>query len=262
VGGEAHAYLAAVDAATGMVKPWRADCDSWINTVLASGSTVFAGGQYITTVNGQPRTNLVALDAVTGVVRPWDAHLSGSVATPSPSIDALALSGHTLYVGGDFYSLGGQVRPCLAALDDSVGLATEWAPRPDFPVRSLAISGDTLYAGGIFGAVGLLPSHSLAALSIPMDPAPTTPVFALAQNFPNPAGTATTVRFALPAAAVTTLSIYDVQGRRVTTPIDHSVLQPGEHDVRLKIVGMRPGVYLYRLEAGGMAATRKMLVLG
>jgi hypothetical protein len=198
---------------------------------------------------------------MTGAVRPWDAHLSGSVGTPSPSVNALALSGHTLYVGGDFYSLGGQVRPCLAALDDSLGLATSWAPRADFPVRSLEITGSTLYAGGIFGAVGLLPCHGLAALSIPSDPAISPPAFTLAQNFPNPAQVGTTVRFSLPAAAAVTLALYDVQGRHVATPLNRSPMQPGPHDVAVALDGLKPGVYLYRLDAGGQSATRKLLVV-
>jgi hypothetical protein len=261
MGGEPRASLAAVDAATGAIKPWKADCDGPPDALVAGDSTVFVGGYYLSTFNGQPRTDLAALDATTGAVRPWDAHLSGSVASPSPSVNALTFSGHTLYVGGDFYSIGGQVRPCLAALDDSVGLATDWAPRPDFPVRSLAISGSTLYAGGIFGAVGLLPSEGLAALSIPVDPVNAPVTFALGQNFPNPARTGTTVHFALPVAAAVTLAVYDIHGRRVATPLSRSLLQPGEHDVPLRLEGLKPGVYLYRLDVAGHSASRKMLVV-
>jgi hypothetical protein len=261
VGGAPHAALAAVDAATAAVMGWRADCDGVPNALALDDSTVFVGGEDLSTVNGQPRTDLAALDATTGAVKPWDAHLSGSVATPSPAIKALELSGHTLYVGGDFYSLGGQVRPCLAALDDSVGLATAWAPSANFPVSTLAISGDALYAGGFFGAVGLLPCHGLAALSIPTDPVPAPLAFALAQNFPNPARATTTVRFTLPSAAAATLTLFDVQGRRIASPLNHALLQPGPHNVSLSLAALSPGMYLYRLEAGGTVATRKLLVI-
>jgi trimeric autotransporter adhesin len=261
VGGEPRASLAAVDAATGAIKPWRADCDGPPEALVVGDSTVFVGGQYLTTFNGQPRTDLAALDATTGAVKPWDPQLSGSVATPSPSVNALALSGHTLYVGGDFYSIGGQVRPCLAALDDSVGLATDWAPRPDFPVRSLAISGNILYAGGIFGAVGLLPAHGIAALSIPTDLVMIPHPLALAQNYPNPARYGTTIRFALPTASVVSLSVYDVQGRCVATPLVRSPQTAGFHDVPLQLGSWSPGIYLYRLEAGSRSLTRKMVLV-
>lgn len=261
VAGTPRSYLAAVDASTAKLKPWRADCDSYIDALAVNDSAVFAGGQYISTVNGQPRTDLFAVDAATGDVKPWDAHLSGSVATPTPAVKALELFGHTLYVGGDFYSLGGQVRPCLAALDDSTGLATSWAPRADLTVWSLAICGETLYAGGFFGAVDLLPCQGLAALSIPTDPVIAPPTFALAQNFPNPARAATTVRFTLPSAAVTTLTLFDIQGRRVAMPLCRAELKPGPHDVGLPLGGLTPGIYLYRLEADGKISSRKMLVV-
>ncbi len=260
-GGEPRASLAAVDAVTGTVKAWRADCDGIPDALAVNDSTVFVGGQYLSTVNGQPRTDLAAVDATTGAVKAWDAHLLGSVATPSPSVNALALSGHTLYVGGDFYSLGGQVRPCLAALDDSVGLATAWAPQADLTVRSLTISGTTLYAGGIFGAVSLLPCHGLAALSIPADPVRAPAAFALAQSFPNPAREGADIRFALPTAAVTTLEVYDVQGRRVSSLLSRALLHAGQHIVPVQVSGWKPGVYLYRLEAAGSSLTRKMVVV-
>ena len=261
VGGEPRTYLAAISASTGAVKAFRADCDGVPDALALSDSTLFVGGEYISSINGQPRIDLAALDATTGDVKPWDAHLSGSVANPTPDVSALAISGHTLYVGGDFWSLGGQVRPCLAALDDSVGLATAWAPRADFPVSTFMISGNTLYAGGGFGAVDLLPCQGLAALSIPVDPVRRPPVLALAQNFPNPARAATTVRFTLPAATTTTLALYDVQGRRVATPLTRLMLQAGQHKVDISVGALKPGMYLYRLQAGDRVVTRKMLVV-
>ncbi|HET7226070.1 MAG TPA: PQQ-binding-like beta-propeller repeat protein [Candidatus Eisenbacteria bacterium] len=260
VGHVPHRYLAAVDDSTGAPRPWQADADWVVDALAASGTTVFAGGEF-STINGEPRTRIAALDANTGALTRWDAHLSGAVSNPSPAVVALALSGHTLYLAGDFYSLGGQVRPCLAAVDDSVGMATAWAPRADFEAMSLSISGDKLYAGGGFGAIELLPCHGLAALSIPVDPPLVPARFGLAQNFPNPASAGTDIRFTLPTALIARLSIYDIQGRRVATPLESSLLLPGEHDVAVQVGAMRPGMYLYRLEAEGMTATRKMLVV-
>ena len=48
----------------------------------------------------------------------------------SGDIEALAVSGSTVYAGGDFSSIGGQARNDLAALDASSGLATTWDPEP------------------------------------------------------------------------------------------------------------------------------------
>ena len=47
----------------------------------------------------------------------------------------------------------------------------------------------------------------------------------------------------------------------MATLLDHELQQAGAHDVPVHVGGWRPGVYLYRLEAGGTSATRKMLVV-
>ena len=59
----------------------------------------------------------------------------------------------------------------------------------------------------------------------------------------------------------TTLTVYDVQGRRVATPLARAALSPGLHQVSFSLGGLKSGVYIYRLEAGGKTAARKMLVV-
>jgi len=82
--------------------------------------------------------------------------------------------------------------------------------------------------------------------------------FALAQNRPNPASTSTTVAFTVPAATEAALTIYDVAGRKVAA---HAVqAKAGENEYELNLSSLAPGVYTYRLEAGGEAAARKMVV--
>jgi len=55
--------------------------------------------------------------------------------------------------------------------------------------------------------------------------------------------------------------MYDVQGRRVGAPLSHAPLPAGEHTMSLQLDGLQPGVYVYRLEAGGRAASQKMLIV-
>lgn len=95
----------------------------------------------------------------------------------------------------------------------------------------------------------------------------------LSQNEPNPfdpaARAATRIEFEVPASAGagvrTTLRIYDSTGRLVRTLVD-AVLQPADHfadwDGRDEAGRLVPaGVYFFRLEAGGAAASKKMVVL-
>jgi len=82
--------------------------------------------------------------------------------------------------------------------------------------------------------------------------------FVLAQNRPNPASSSTKVAFAVPTACEAALTIYDVAGRKVAA---HTVqARAGENEYELNLSSLAPGVYTYRLEAGGEAAVRKMVV--
>ena len=220
---------------------------------------MYVGGGF-NQIGGQARRGLAAIDAVTGAATAWNP-------SPvewdlfNPRIRALALAGSCLYVGGDFSSIGGQPRICLAAVDTSSGLATDWDPGADGLVWSLAAEGNTLYVGGGFTRAGGLPAAGLAAFTLPQGPVPAPKSFALAQCAPNPARSNATIQFVLPAAAPVTLSVYDLQGRRIATLLDHALQEAGSHDVPVRTDAWKPGVYLYRLDAGGWSAARKMVVV-
>ena len=88
----------------------------------------------------------------------------------------------------------------------------------------------------------------------------------LAQSEPNPSGGETLIRYALPVDAPrVTLVIYDLSGRRVRTLVD-GARPAGAHEARWD--GRReggepaqPGVYFYRLTAGGASAVRRLALM-
>jgi len=84
---------------------------------------------------------------------------------------------------------------------------------------------------------------------------------ALAQSVPNPAHSRAFIRFTLPAPALVSLSIYDLQGRRVAMPLDRVLRPAGVNEVPVRTAGWRPGCYFYRIDAGGASRTQKMVVL-
>lgn len=81
----------------------------------------------------------------------------------SAHVEALAVSGTNLYVGGDFDFIGGLMRNGLARLSfTGRGVAdSNWDPNISGKVQALALSGTTLYVGGEFTLVngGLARSH-------------------------------------------------------------------------------------------------------
>lgn len=84
--------------------------------------------------------------------------------------------------------------------------------------------------------------------------------FSLGQNYPNPFNAQTTIEYGLPQASYVTLDIYDIMGRYVE-PLVAQNQGAGFHDVILSAANQSSGIYFYRLEACGLTATRKMLLL-
>ena len=259
VSGQWRRGIAALDATTGTLTSWNPDTDSGtIKALLVSGNTIYIGGQF-GRIGGQPRESIAAVDATTGEATPWYPQPT-SWGSPT-EIKSLALLDGTLCVGGVFGSMGGQPRICLAAVDTSTGLATDWDPDTDGYVWSLAAAGNSIYAGGGFTRAGGLPTVGLVAFSIPVERAPTPVAFALGQSIPNPTLSNATIRFELPKAASVTLAVYDLQGRRVATLLDHAPKEAGRHDVPVATASWSPGVYLYRIDSGSQSVFRKMVVM-
>lgn len=154
IGGQSRSNLAALDATTGDATAWNPSpsgggSDPSVITLAVSGSTIYAGGRFAS-IGGQARNGLAALDITTGDARAWNPDPSGAF----QGIKALAVSGSTVYVAGDFTSIGGQPRSNVAALDGTTGNATAWNPNPNRLVEALATSGSTIYVGGDFSGAG------------------------------------------------------------------------------------------------------------
>ncbi|HLF14754.1 MAG TPA: T9SS type A sorting domain-containing protein, partial [Bacteroidota bacterium] len=84
--------------------------------------------------------------------------------------------------------------------------------------------------------------------------------FALSQNYPNPFNPTTAIEYELPEDAFVSLKVYNALGQEVAT------LVRGNQDAGYKYIefdasGLPSGMYIYRLQAGKLAATMKMLLL-
>lgn len=105
-----------------------------------------------------------------------------------------------------------------------------------------------------------------APASLQPDPPQAAPtVFALAQNRPNPARGSTSIRFDLPRASHVSIEVFDLLGRRVRRLVDAD-LPADFHSARWDLRDdaghpVRPGVYMYRMEAGQFRDRKKMLIL-
>ena len=190
IGGEARNNLAALDRSTGEATAWDPDPSLHgspgvpINALAVAGSTVYAGG-YFDRIGGEARNNLAALDQGTGEATAWDPDATNSLlpcgspghpyypipyACGSSAVTALAIAGSTVYAGGSFDRIGGEVRNRLAAIDRATGNPTAWDPDPSVDsnpgavINALAVSGSTVYAGGWFTTIGGKARNNLAAV--------------------------------------------------------------------------------------------------
>ncbi|MBI5059674.1 T9SS type A sorting domain-containing protein [candidate division KSB1 bacterium] len=97
------------------------------------------------------------------------------------------------------------------------------------------------------------------AVEEPMATQPTE--FALHGNFPNPFNPETRIMFDLPANARIDLVVYNTLGQVVRVLANDKALGAGTHRVTFNANDLPSGIYLYRLSANGVSATRKMVLV-
>lgn len=84
--------------------------------------------------------------------------------------------------------------------------------------------------------------------------------FVLAQNFPNPFNSSTTIHFSLAQTSRVSLRIYDITGRELMTLLEGEK-QAGEYKVLLQAGSLSSGVFFIRMTADYFSAVRKLLVI-
>jgi len=96
------------------------------------------------------------------------------------------------------------------------------------------------------------------ATSIEEDLMPKT--FELSQNFPNPFNPSTQIRYAVPQISEVRLDVYNMIGQRVATLVNEEKL-PGNYSIDFDASTLSSGIYFYRLQAGSVQLTRKMMLV-
>lgn len=89
--------------------------------------------------------------------------------------------------------------------------------------------------------------------------------FVLAQNYPNPFNPETTISFSVNTKAEVMLDIYNLKGQKIRT-LHKGILAKGNHQVTWngmddKGSNVGSGVYIYKMKAGNITQTRKMILM-
>ena len=144
---------------------FRSERDTVSALAIDANGDVFIGGQF-TAIGGRSRLGLAKLaGGGSGLADPeWNP-----VEPYYPVFaQALAIDNGSLFVGGVFNKIGGQVRSNLAKLAvNGTGTAdSAWNPAPDNGVDSLAAAPDhSMYVGGYFTHIGTASRNYIAKLS-------------------------------------------------------------------------------------------------
>jgi len=84
--------------------------------------------------------------------------------------------------------------------------------------------------------------------------------FILEQNYPNPFNPSTSIMYHVARSSNVTLKVYDVLGREVATLVNEQK-SPGTYEVKFDGSNLASGMYLYRLQAGNIVISKKMLLM-
>src|SRR5439155_25473158 len=125
-----------------------------VGVLIGDGEGGYYVGGLFNAVGDFSRTNLGHVRADKTVDFDFRSDATGHVT-------ALALLGDTLFVGGEFTQIGGQMHPYLAAVDKESGSLKNWNANLDVWVSVLAEIINTSYVGAKLRSIGAkLPQFS------------------------------------------------------------------------------------------------------
>jgi hypothetical protein len=90
--------------------------------------------------------------------------------------------------------------------------------------------------------------------------APLPARYELSQNYPNPFNPSTTIRYAIPAAGLTTVKVFNLLGQEVATLVNE-MQTAGTYSVRFNASSLSSGLYFFRIQSGSFTAVKKMVLV-
>lgn len=169
-GGTTRNLLAEFDKNTGIVTAFHPNFSGGgINTLVLTGTTIYAGGSFTTANVGNlpagctasTRNHIAEMTRATSCATAFNPNFDDANGGTNEYVYSLALSGTTLYVGGQFLEVNRLASSCgggtlsrngFAAVLTTTGCATTFNPALATTVQivSLLLSGTNLHFGGTF----------------------------------------------------------------------------------------------------------------
>jgi hypothetical protein len=161
IDGQPRSGLAALDALTGTVLPFRADVDGFVYSLLATPTRLFVAGRF-DSVGGVRCRNLAVIELASHRV------LSDWCPEPDESVEALALSPSALYVVGEFDRVSGRSHAGAVAIDPDDAAVLPWDPKVHCcGANDVVVDGTTVYIAGVLNGVAAFDATTGAAVWAP-----------------------------------------------------------------------------------------------
>ena len=131
--------------------------NGWVMAIAISGSTVYVGGLF-TTAGGIAATSIAKWDTTTNT---WSA-VGVALYGLNGQVNALAVSGSDVYVGGKFTTAAGVAVNYITKWDAATATWSALGVGLDRGVYAIAISGSAVYVGGKFTTAGDVAANYIA----------------------------------------------------------------------------------------------------
>ncbi|HSD62243.1 MAG TPA: T9SS type A sorting domain-containing protein [Ignavibacteriaceae bacterium] len=163
------------------------------------------------------------------------------------------------FIGSAYINLGSAGSYTEFATD----ITWSTADNPDSAQIGLIVvnDNDTVHIGTIFYLDDLNFSNSVDVKQNGITPFK----FELAQNYPNPFNPSTVISYSIPEQSFVSLKIYNLLGQEVASLVNEEK-SAGNYKVDFSTSGaagdnLASGIYIYRLTAGDLVQTKKMMLL-
>ena len=234
--------------------------DAPVHTLVTHDGLLYAGGEFLddfsTPLNRIARWN-----------NGWEAIDDGVQVGVDGPVFTMQSTADALYIGGGFENVGGIPGSRLASWNGTAW--AEIAGGTNNNVRALRVSSNSVCVGGDFTQTNGTDSYKFGVVQTTVtgidDGIVPEAAVRLEQNWPNPFVSSTQIAFFNQREQHVTLRVYNVAGELVRTLRDQR-MPAGSHSASWQGLTdsgatASSGVYFYRIDAGGVNATRKMVLL-
>jgi hypothetical protein len=183
---------------------------------------------------------------------------------PNRCFSAPALSEYIIQkrrpFGIEYQAIDSVTGSTTSYVDTTEYIPTEWTPSAatEYRIRAKLVYSTSIVLSvpSNVQSVGSTPMEKThQQVSIERSPATTR----LVGNYPNPFNPTTRIRFDIAEEGFVSLRVFDVLGREVSTLVSKWML-PGSYSEILDLRSLATSVYLYRLQAGRLVDTGKLIL--